>query len=231
MTKRDLERQARRDGEQGAHRRRPARAAAAPRERRARRGDAGAVWLRGGRLRRHPDHPRAAARLSGRRRRAALGHHQRLHEFHALQHEHEGLILRRVLGRGVRARLRGGRPDVGRRRLRRALQAAHHDEARVRHRRRRGRDPVPRHHGGHQRPISSTRATIGGTVKLLGIAKLDAEDPSRISAFVSPVFVPASSTLATINGATNAVQIASKSLQESSSSARAPAASRRPTRA
>ena len=56
---------------------------------------------------------------------------------------------------------------------------------------------------------------IGGTVKLLGIAKLDAEDPSRISAFVSPVFVPAESTLATINGATNAVQIASKSLQES----------------
>merc|ERR1712138_77349 len=31
---------------------------------------------------------------------------------------------------------------------------------------------------------------IGGTVKLLGIAKIDAADPTRISAFVSPVFVP-----------------------------------------
>jgi len=56
---------------------------------------------------------------------------------------------------------------------------------------------------------------IGGTVKLLGIAKLDPEDATRISAFVSPVFVPASSTLANINGATNAVQIISQSLQES----------------
>jgi len=58
-------------------------------------------------------------------------------------------------------------------------------------------------------------STIGGTVKLLGIAKLDDADPTRISAFVSPVFVPASSTLATINGATNAVQIASSSLMSS----------------
>ena len=58
-------------------------------------------------------------------------------------------------------------------------------------------------------------ALIGGTVKLLGIAKLDAADSSRISAFVSPVFVPESSTLANINGATNAVQIASDSLQQS----------------
>jgi len=58
-------------------------------------------------------------------------------------------------------------------------------------------------------------ALIGGTVKLLGIAKLDAADSSRISAFVSPVFVPSASTLAAINGATNAVQIASKSLQSS----------------
>ena len=56
---------------------------------------------------------------------------------------------------------------------------------------------------------------IGGTVKLLGIAKIDEEDATRISAFVSPVFVPSSSTLSSINGATNAVQVASKSLQES----------------
>jgi len=56
---------------------------------------------------------------------------------------------------------------------------------------------------------------IGGTVKLLGIAKLDAADSNRISAFVSPCFVPSSSTLSNINGATNAVQIESNSLQES----------------
>jgi homoserine dehydrogenase len=58
-------------------------------------------------------------------------------------------------------------------------------------------------------------ALIGGTVKLLGIAKLDQADSSRISAFVSPVFVPSSSTLSNINGATNAVQISSTSLQSS----------------
>jgi len=56
---------------------------------------------------------------------------------------------------------------------------------------------------------------IGGTVKLLGIAKLDAADSNRISAFVAPVFVPADSTLHNINGATNAVMIDSKSLQQS----------------
>jgi len=56
---------------------------------------------------------------------------------------------------------------------------------------------------------------IGGTVKLLGIAKLDAPDSEFISAFVSPVFVPSSSTLANIGGATNAVQVKSASLQES----------------
>jgi hypothetical protein len=56
---------------------------------------------------------------------------------------------------------------------------------------------------------------IGGTVKLLGIAKLDAADPCRISAFVSPVFVSEESTLANINGATNAVEISSSSLQSS----------------
>jgi len=58
-------------------------------------------------------------------------------------------------------------------------------------------------------------STIGGTVKLLGIAKLDAPGSDRISAFVAPCFVPSTSTLAGINGATNAVQIESSSLQES----------------
>ena len=54
---------------------------------------------------------------------------------------------------------------------------------------------------------------LDGTVKLLGIAKIVGED--RISAFVSPVFVPETSTLAGVNGATNAVQVSSSSLQSS----------------
>ena len=56
---------------------------------------------------------------------------------------------------------------------------------------------------------------IGGTVKLLGIAKLDAPGADRMSAFVSPCFVSSESTLSNINGATNAVQITSSSLQDS----------------
>jgi len=56
---------------------------------------------------------------------------------------------------------------------------------------------------------------IGGTVKLLGVAKLDKTGGDRISAFVSPCFVPESSTLSSISGATNAVQIDSSSLQQS----------------
>jgi len=54
---------------------------------------------------------------------------------------------------------------------------------------------------------------LGGTIKLLGVAKLD--EPGRVSAFVAPVYVPDSSTLASIGGATNAVQISSQSLDSS----------------
>lgn len=53
-----------------------------------------------------------------------------------------------------------------------------------------------------------------GTVKLLGVAKLD-KAGNKISAFVSPCFVSSKSTLSSISGATNAVQVTSKSLQES----------------
>jgi len=56
---------------------------------------------------------------------------------------------------------------------------------------------------------------IGGTVKLLGVAKLDKPGGDRISAFVSPCFVSSSNTLSSISGATNAVQISSTSLEES----------------
>jgi len=57
--------------------------------------------------------------------------------------------------------------------------------------------------------------SIGGTIKLLGVAKKDSADSDYLSAFVSPCFVADSSTLANINGATNAVQISSTSLQDS----------------
>jgi len=56
---------------------------------------------------------------------------------------------------------------------------------------------------------------IDGTVKLLGVAKLDKPGGDRISAFVSPCFVPGTNTLSSISGATNAVQISSSSLQQS----------------
>jgi len=56
--------------------------------------------------------------------------------------------------------------------------------------------------------------SLDGTIKLLGIAKLDAAK-SKVSAFVSPVFVPEASTLASISGATNAIQVSSSSLQQS----------------
>lgn len=56
----------------------------------------------------------------------------------------------------------------------------------------------------------------GGTIKLLGVAKRAGEggNGGGISAFVSPCFVPKENQLYGINGATNAVQIISKSLQE-----------------
>ena len=81
-------------------------------------------------------------------------------------------------------------------------------------------------------PPPSSLCPSGGTVKLLGVAKRDGGDPraapplpsltppplvfrrdgDRLSAFVSPCFVPTSNTLASISGATNAVQIGSANL-------------------
>ena len=51
----------------------------------------------------------------------------------------------------------------------------------------------------------------GGTVKLLAVAGLDASG-KELSAFVSPCFVKETSALATIQGATNAVQVESSRL-------------------
>lgn len=50
-----------------------------------------------------------------------------------------------------------------------------------------------------------------GTIKLLAVAKLSSDGKS-INALVSPAFVPESSTLASINGATNAVEVLSTNL-------------------
>mmetsp|Transcript_26932 Transcript_26932/g.72611 ORF Transcript_26932/g.72611 Transcript_26932/m.72611 type:complete len:484 (-) Transcript_26932:471-1922(-) len=51
----------------------------------------------------------------------------------------------------------------------------------------------------------------GGTIKLLGIASVE---DGKLAAYVSPVLVPQDNQLHGINGATNAVQLISKSLQE-----------------
>ena len=47
--------------------------------------------------------------------------------------------------------------------------------------------------------------SLGSTIKLLGVAKLDGS--GSLSAYVSPCLVPRSSTLASINGATNAIEV------------------------
>ena len=104
--------------------------------------------LRGRRRRRDPD-PAAAARVAGRRRgHPGARHRQRHHELHPRQDGH----LRRRLHRGARggpgARVRRGRPDRGRRGLRR---------------RRQGRDPglagLPQ--PGHRRR-RAPRGHLGG---------------------------------------------------------------------
>ena len=55
--------------------------------------------------------------------------------------------------------------------------------------------------------------SLGSTIKLLGVAKLDGS--GALSAYVSPCLVPRSSTLASINGATNAIEVCSASLRSS----------------
>jgi homoserine dehydrogenase len=52
---------------------------------------------------------------------------------------------------------------------------------------------------------------MGGTIKLLGSAKLSSLD-GKLRAFVAPAFVPGADTLASIGGATNAMNIESKNL-------------------
>lgn len=52
---------------------------------------------------------------------------------------------------------------------------------------------------------------MGGTIKLLAVAKLGTDGKS-VTAMVSPAFVPESSTLASVNGAMNCVEILSENL-------------------
>jgi homoserine dehydrogenase len=53
---------------------------------------------------------------------------------------------------------------------------------------------------------------MGGTIKLVGVATTTSS-PDKIAAFVSPCYVTGDDSLASVNGATNAVEIKSKNLQ------------------
>jgi len=54
---------------------------------------------------------------------------------------------------------------------------------------------------------------MGGTIKLIGVAKALSGD--KVAAFVSPCYVTGTDSLATVNGATNAVEVISSNLVES----------------
>mmetsp|Transcript_33532 Transcript_33532/g.51397 ORF Transcript_33532/g.51397 Transcript_33532/m.51397 type:complete len:479 (+) Transcript_33532:264-1700(+) len=54
---------------------------------------------------------------------------------------------------------------------------------------------------------------MGGTIKLLGVAKkLSPSEDDRIAAFVSPCYVTADDALFSVNGATNAIEVTSDNL-------------------
>jgi len=55
--------------------------------------------------------------------------------------------------------------------------------------------------------------TLGGTIKLLGVAQMN--DDGEVSAFVSPCYVGNDDPLSSVNGATNAIEILSDNLVES----------------
>jgi len=54
---------------------------------------------------------------------------------------------------------------------------------------------------------------MGGTIKLLGVSKKVSE--GKVAAFVNPCYVPGDDSLASVNGATNAVEVTSFNLQSS----------------
>jgi len=55
---------------------------------------------------------------------------------------------------------------------------------------------------------------MGGTIKLVGVATTTSS-PDKIAAYVSPAYVPGDDSLASVNGATNAVEVLSSNLQSS----------------
>ena len=55
---------------------------------------------------------------------------------------------------------------------------------------------------------------MGGTIKLVGVAT-ETSSPDKIAAYVSPSYVPGIDSLASVNGATNAVEILSSNLKSS----------------
>jgi homoserine dehydrogenase len=55
---------------------------------------------------------------------------------------------------------------------------------------------------------------MGGTIKLVGVARTTSS-PDKIAAFVSPCYVTGNDSLASVNGATNAVEVLSNNLQSS----------------
>lgn len=55
---------------------------------------------------------------------------------------------------------------------------------------------------------------LGGTIKLIGVAKLT-DDGKKVAAFVSPCYLTQDDTLASVAGATNAIEVMSSNLQSS----------------
>lgn len=53
---------------------------------------------------------------------------------------------------------------------------------------------------------------LGGTIKLVGVAKVDPSDNTRVAAYVSPAYIASDDALAAVSGATNAVEITSSNL-------------------
>ena len=56
---------------------------------------------------------------------------------------------------------------------------------------------------------------MGGTIKLVGVATEVSSNSNKVAAYVSPCYVTGSDTLASVNGATNAVEVISSNLVSS----------------
>jgi len=54
---------------------------------------------------------------------------------------------------------------------------------------------------------------LGGTIKLVGVARRVDAEGQKVAAFVSPAYISSDETLASVSGATNAIDVVSKNLQ------------------